>query len=75
MLQPEIKLEVSRHLVEVECDSELTRGMTLVDRLNVAADPRNAATWAEALQRNSPAEICWKLDVPRWKAMLFESLR
>ena len=75
LLKPEIKLEVSRHLVDVECHSELTRGMTIVDRLNVAGDPRNAAVWAEALKRNNPAEICWKLDIPEWKAMLLQSLR
>ena len=33
-----VGLSWSRHVVEIECASELTRGMTIVDRLNVAAD-------------------------------------
>ena len=39
----------SRHLVEIECASELTRGMTIVDRLNVAADDNNREAWRDAL--------------------------
>ncbi len=75
LLHPEIKLEVSRHLVEIECVAELTRGMTVVDRLNVAADRRNAEAWGDALRRDHKAEICWKLSVPAWKAALLQSLR
>jgi purine nucleosidase len=75
MLQPEVCLESSRHLVEVETASELTRGMTVVDRLHVARDARNSKTWASAIQRGAPVQVCWKLDVAAWKRMLFASLR
>ena len=44
-----IGLSWSRHVVEIECASELTRGMTIVDRLNVAADDNNRQTWSAAL--------------------------
>src|SRR4051794_24665346 len=59
LLDPMLKREVSRHFVEIECDSVLTRGMTVVDRLDVAADPRNCAVWSKVLQRNHKIEICW----------------
>lgn len=74
LLDPSICTSSSRHLVEVETESELTRGMTVVDRLNVAADHRNRAVWGEAL-KNRSCSICWTIDVARWKALLFESLK
>jgi purine nucleosidase len=75
LLDPTIRLESSLHRVEIETKSSLTRGMTVVDRLNVAGDERNRKVWSEALKNDVGASICWKLDVPRWKAMLFEALR
>ena len=44
-LDPTVGTEWSDHYVEVETQSELTRGMTVVDRLNVAGDERNRALW------------------------------
>jgi purine nucleosidase len=75
LLDPRLKLEVSRHYVVIECDSEVTRGMTVVDRLGVATDARNAATWKDVIQAGHKIEICWKLDVPRWKAALLDALK
>jgi purine nucleosidase len=64
----------SEHYVEVETSSELTRGMTVVDRLNVAGDERNRGEWSRALD-GPRARICWEMDVPRWKESLFAALR
>src|SRR5213080_876082 len=44
-LDPTIGTEWSEHYIDVEIRSELTRGMTVVDRLNVAADERNKDVW------------------------------
>lgn len=74
LLDPTICTSASSHLVQVETESELTRGMTVVDRLNVAADHRNRVVWGEAI-RNRTTSICWSINVPRWKALLFSSLR
>ena len=41
-IDPSICTASSQHYVDVECDSELTRGMTVVDKLNLADDERNA---------------------------------
>jgi purine nucleosidase len=70
-----IGTEWSRHLVEIECNSELTRGMTIVDRLNVAHDANNAHVWKRALDAGVTADICWAIDAARFKALMIGSLR
>jgi purine nucleosidase len=65
----------SEHYVDVETASDLTRGMTVVDRLNVAADERNRSVWANVIERGRKAKICWTIDVARWKGSLFAALR
>jgi purine nucleosidase len=74
-LDPTVGTEWSSHYVEIETQSELTRGMTVVDRLNVAADDRNRALWAQVQQKGSKAKVCWTLDTKRWKDALFSALR
>lgn len=74
LIDPSLSLLSSNHLVEIETNSELTRGMTVVDRLNVAANPRNIGVWASAVERNRPVKICWQLDVAGWKRELFAAL-
>jgi purine nucleosidase len=74
-LDPTIGTEWSEHCVDVEVQSELTRGMTVVDRLNVAGDERNRAVWAPVLQKRQKAKICWTIDTKRWKEVLFAALR
>ncbi|MBV9269205.1 MAG: nucleoside hydrolase [Acidobacteriaceae bacterium] len=75
LLDSSLCLNATSHYVEIETEGELTRGMTVVDRLNVASDPRNRETWSDALQSGVQASVCWTLDVPRWKTLLLESLR
>ena len=75
LLDPTLNLESSKHLVEIETASELTRGMTIVDRLNVTTDDRNRAIWADTRAHTLPSNICWKLDIPGWKRALIDSLR
>jgi purine nucleosidase len=74
-LDPTIGTQWSDHYVEVETGSELTRGMTIVDRLNVADDERNRAVWQDALRRGRKAKVCWTIDNQRWKAALYSALR
>lgn len=75
LLNPKLKLETGQHRVEIECNSPLTRGTTVIDRLNVSHDPRNADVWSEALAANQRVEVCWRLDVEGWKAALLHALR
>jgi len=73
-LNPALCTSSSEHHVEIETASELTRGMTVVDQLHVATDFRNKEVWANALERQRKVHVCWSLDIPRWKAMLFSAL-
>jgi purine nucleosidase len=74
-LDPTIGTSWTEHLVDIEVSSELTRGMTVVDRLNVAGNDRNRALWSESLARGLKAKVCWTIDVARWKKALFSALR
>ena len=73
-LDSTIATSKSDHLVEIETTSPLTRGMTVVDRLNVATDERNAAEWPAGKSRRR-STIIWQIDIPRWKQLLFSRLR
>ena len=74
-IDPTICVKKSQHFVDVECASELTRGMTVVDKLNLADDERNAPAWRELLSISNKPTICWSLDAARWKALLYQLLR
>lgn len=73
-LDPSIGTEWSKHYVDIEVHSDLTRGMTVVDRLNVADDQRNQAIWEGALTSQAKSNVCWRLDNRRWKEALFSAL-
>jgi purine nucleosidase len=73
-LDPSVATSWSSHYVDVETHSELTRGMTVVDRLNVAEDERNRNEWADVIAKENKARICWTIDAGRWKQALFAAL-
>jgi purine nucleosidase len=74
-LDPSIVTSQSEHFVEVETQSELTRGMTVVDRLNVAHDERNREVWAASLAAGHKAKVFWTIDNARWKQALYAALK
>ncbi len=74
-LDPTVGMNWSEHYVKVETHSELTRGMTVVDRLNVAEDERNRDIWQRAIQAGYKAKICWTIDNQKWKEALNDALR
>jgi purine nucleosidase len=69
-LDPTVCTSASTHRVEVEVASELTRGMTVVDRLGVAGDDRNRAVW----RGTHKAKVVWSIDNSRWKQSLYAAL-
>jgi purine nucleosidase len=69
-LDPSVGTEWSEHYVEVEASSDLTRGMTVVDKLNVSRDERNRQVWNDAGRAN----VCWSIDTGRWKDALYRAL-
>jgi purine nucleosidase len=74
-LDPSIVTSQSEHFLDVETEGELTRGMTVVDRLNVTGDERNRDVWAPRLAAGPKAKIFWTIDIARWKQALFAALR
>ena len=64
----------TEHFVDVETASELTRGMTVVDRLNVSTNDRNKSIWAEVLKQGTKAKIVWTINIARWKQALYRAL-
>ena len=74
-LDPVICTRSAWHHVEVECDSELTRGMTVVDERGVVNTGPNIETWKPVNQESPNVEVCWAIDVERWKETLYKALR
>lgn len=74
-LDPEASPDRSRHYVDIETVSELTRGMTVVDRFGVSVDERNTIAWGDIVAREKNVTVCWSLDIPKWKAMLHAALK
>jgi len=74
-IDPSVGTSWSEHYLDVEVQSELTRGMTVVDRLNMADDERNRAAWADVIAKGKKARVCWTLDAGRWKQALLAALR
>jgi inosine-uridine nucleoside N-ribohydrolase len=61
-LDPDVCVRRSSHYVDIEILSDVTRGMTVVDERGV-------------LLREPNVEVCWEIDVPRWKETLYRTLR
>lgn len=74
-LDPTIGTCWGEHYVDVETRSELTRGMTVVDRLNVVTDARNRAVWSDLLAKGCKAKVYWTIDTKRWKKELYAALK
>jgi purine nucleosidase len=73
-LDPSIGTQASHHYADIETATELTRGMTVVDRLGVAGNAHNRATWADLIEREPNAKVYWAVDAPRWKQALYSAL-
>jgi purine nucleosidase len=75
-LDPGVVTRRSRHLVDVECDGTLTRGMTVVDELDVVRRGlADEAGWPPGIASREPnVTVCWEIDVPRFKERLFRAL-
>ncbi|MFQ5349286.1 MAG: nucleoside hydrolase [Thermoanaerobaculia bacterium] len=74
-LEPQICTRRSDHWVEIETTSELTRGMTVVDALDITADEQLTATWGDLHRHGRRASVCWEIDVAAWKERLERALR
>jgi purine nucleosidase len=74
-IDPKLCFESSEHYIEIETTSELMRGFTLVDKLNVANDRRNIDIWEPTIKAQPrKIRVCWTMNVPAWKKLLFSLL-
>jgi len=71
LLDPALSLMSSPHFMDVQVDSGITRGMSVVDRLGVAEDARNRAVWRNARKHT----VIWEMDIPGWKQALLQAMR
>jgi len=60
-LDRNIGTQYAEHYVDIVCGNDITRGMTVVDRLHVTGKPTNA-------------EVCFSIDTKLWKTLLQASL-
>jgi len=74
LLDPALALVSSGHFMDVQVDSGITRGMSVVDKLGVAEDARNRAAWSEVLERGRKHKVIWEMDIPGWKQSLLRTL-
>ncbi len=72
LLDPSVALTTSNHYMDVQIDSGITRGMSVVDRLGVAKDTRNRAVWSEVSVQH---KVIWEMDNAGWKQALLRALR
>jgi purine nucleosidase len=75
LLDPALSLVSSDHYMDAQVDSGITRGMSVVDRLNVAHDARNRAAWSDVLEHGRKHTVIWEMDIPGWKQSLVQALR
>jgi purine nucleosidase len=74
LLDPALSVASSNHSMDVQVDNGITRGMSVVDRLNVAHDSRNRDAWREPLDRGRKHTVIWEMDIPGWKQSLLQAL-
>ena len=60
-LDPDICTRKGKYYVTVDVESQVTRGMTVVDERGV-------------LEKDANVTVCWQIDVPRWKEALYKTL-
>ncbi len=75
LLDPSLALVASDHYMDVQIDSGITRGMSVIDRLGVVADPKNRAVWSDVMAQGRRQKVIWEMDIPGWKQALLEALR
>lgn len=61
-LDPSICTKKGMYYVTVDVESQVTRGMTVVDERGV-------------LEKDANVTVCWAIDVRRWKEALYKTLR
>ena len=75
LLDPSLALVASDNYMDVQVDSGITRGMSVIDRLGVAPDERNRSVWSDVITQGRRQKVIWEMDIPGWKRVLLRALR
>jgi purine nucleosidase len=75
LLDPSLARVSSDHYMDVQVDSGITRGMSVIDRLGVAPDDRNRSVWSDVIAQGRRQKVIWEMDIPGWKQALLRALR
>jgi purine nucleosidase len=75
LLDPALALVSSDHYMDAQVDDSITRGMSVIDRLGVAADARNRGVWSDVITQGRRQKVIWEMDIPGWKQSLLRALR
>ena len=71
-LNPKVVLKESRHNVKIVLDGP-SRGMTIVDKLNVGeSEPNLDEYWSNTVKN---VNVIWEIDNQAWKDTLYETLK
>ena len=73
-LDPQICTRRSPHYVDVETESDLTRGMVVIDALDIGDQIDEWEEGGPMLTRTQKIDICWELDSAAFKKLLLRSL-
>lgn len=76
-IDPTICTRSSKHYVEIECEGTFTRGMTVVDQLDITnSSAESVEMWQTIVRKGAPnATVCWEIDIPRWKQLLYQTMQ
>ena len=73
-LEPGICTRRSDHYADVECESDLTRGMVVIDALDTGDTIDDWPEGGPVVSRTEKITVCWELDPAAFKRLLRDSL-
>ncbi len=73
-LEPTLCTRQSPHYVDVECESDLTRGMVVIDALDTGDQLGEWPNGGPVISRTHKIAVCWSIDAIGFKSLLRRSL-
>ena len=73
-LEPDLCTRRARHYVDVETESNLTRGMVVIDALDSGDKVTELGEGGPMFEAIGKIEVCWEVDSAGFKRLLRESL-
>ncbi len=74
-LEPDLCTRRGRHYADVECESDLTRGMVVIDALDTGDQIEEWPEGGPLISRSRKITVCWEIDAGAFKDLLRSSLK